>query len=263
MPTIEKNEQRIVREEKISFCNRRGDTLSGVMHHPAAGDPAGAVILCHGMESDKNSEKLIFLGRQLAQSGVLTLRFDFAYVGESSGKFEEITYSGEVDDLQAAYALVRSRRPGKTAILGSSMGGTVALLFAAQEPTVAGLVTVAAPLHPEKFPRRILTDAQLQGWRERGFTYYHGQRLNVSLLEDLDRLNVAAAARAVSCPVLILHGDADEVVPVEEAYELSNCLANSKRLSILKDTDHRFSNPAVMQKAIEEASAWLMDHVRD
>ena len=263
MPTIETSEQRIVQEEKISFRNCRGDNLSGVLHHPSAGDSTGTVILCHGMESDKNSEKLIFLGRQLAQSGVLTLRFDFAYVGESSGKFEEITYSGEVDDLKAAYAWVQSRQPGKTAILGSSMGGTVALLFAAQEPKVVGLVTVAAPLHPEKFPRRILTAPQLQEWRERGFVYYHGHRLNASLLDDLDRLDVAAAARNVSCPVLILHGDADEVVPVEEAYELNGCLAGSKRLLILKETDHRLSDPSVMQKATEEELAWLVDHVRN
>ncbi len=262
MAKMETNEKRFVREEKISFRNRRGDTLSGVLHHPSAENSTGAVILCHGMDSNKNSEKLVFLGRKLAQSGVLTLRFDFSYVGESSGKFEDITYSGEVDDLKAGYAVVQSHRPGKTAILGSSMGGTVALLFAAQEPAVTGLVTVAAPLHPERFPRRILTAAQLQEWRERGFTHYNGQRLNVSLLEDLDRLDVAAAARNVSCPVLILHGDADEIVPVEEAYELNSCLDNSKRLSILKDTDHRLSNPAVMQAAVEESLAWLMKHVR-
>jgi alpha/beta superfamily hydrolase len=41
------------------------------------------------MESNKDSEKLIFLGQQLAQRGILTLRFDFSYVGESSGKFKE------------------------------------------------------------------------------------------------------------------------------------------------------------------------------
>jgi len=85
----------IVDEERILFSNSRGDTLLvGVLHHPAEDNSAGAAILCHGMESDKNSEKLIFLGRQLAQRGILTLRFDFSYVGESSGKFEDITYSG-------------------------------------------------------------------------------------------------------------------------------------------------------------------------
>lgn len=249
-------------EEPVTFHNRRGDSLKGVLHHPSGKNPNGAVILCHGMESDKNSEKLILLGQKLADKGVLALRFDFAYVGDSSGKFEDITYSGEVEDLEAAYAVVQDRQPGKTAVLGSSMGGTVALLFAAAEPSVAALVTVAAPVHPEKFPSRVLTAAQLQGWRERGFTFFNGRRLNVSLLEDLERLDVPASARNVRCPVLILHGDADAVVPVEEAYELHECLSGAKRLSVLNGTDHRLANPALMQQAIEEALDWLTKHVR-
>jgi alpha/beta superfamily hydrolase len=251
-----------MRQEKISFENARGDTLSGVLHLPLATNPNGAAILCHGMESDKNSEKLVCLGRKLAEAGVLALRFDFAYVGESSGKFEDITYSGEVEDLKAAYALIQDRRPGKTAVLGSSMGGTVALLFAAMEPSVAALVTVAAPVHPEKFPRRILTAAHLQEWRDRGFTFYNGRRLNVSLLEDLEQLNVPQSTRDVKCPVLVIHGDADEVVPVKEAYELHDSLTFTKRLSILNGTDHRISDPMLMQRALNESFDWLLKHVR-
>jgi putative redox protein len=249
-------------QEAVIFRNGRGETLHGVLHHPSGKKPNGAVILSHGMESDKNSEKLILVARKLADQGVLALRFDFAYVGESSGKFEDITYSGEVEDLRAAYRFVQDRQPGKTAVLGSSMGGTVALLFAAAEPRVAALVTVAAPVHPEKFPRRVLSAAQLQEWRDRGFTFFNGRRLNVSLLEDLERLNVPESARNVRCPVLILHGDADEVVPVEEAYELHECLAGAKRLSVLTAADHRFAHPALMQQAIDEALDWLTKHVR-
>ena len=81
-------------EQPILFSNSRGDTLVGVLHHPLENNSAGAVILCHGMESDKNSEKLIFLGQQLAQRGILTLRFDLSYVSESSCEFEDITNSG-------------------------------------------------------------------------------------------------------------------------------------------------------------------------
>ena len=250
-----------MREENITFKNARNDTLSGVLHHPATAKAIGAVILCHGMESNKDSEKLIFLGRKLAAANVLALRFDFAYVGESSGKFEDITYSGEVEDLKAAFSLMQDRRAGKTAILGSSMGGTVAVLFAATEPSVAALVTVAAPLHPENFPKRMLNSARLQEWRERGFTFYNGQRLNVSLLEDLESLNVPRAARDVRCPVLILHGDADEVVPVREAYELHECLSGTKRLSILNGSDHRLFDPALMQRALEESFDWLITHL--
>jgi len=248
--------------ERISFPNSRGDMLVGVLHHPMENHSTGAAILCHGMESHKNSEKLIFLGRELAQRGILALRFDFSYVGESSGKFEDITYSGEVEDLRAAYELVRQHRDGKIAIFGSSMGGTVALMFAAAEPQVAALATLAAPLHPETFPNRVLSPAGLQRWRERGYTRYNGQRLNLAMLEDLESIDVPAAARKIDCPVLILHGDADEVVPVAEAHELHGCLKNSKRLSILKDADHRLSDRATMQRAMLEALDWLTDHVR-
>ena len=71
------------------------------------------------------------------------------------------------------------------------MGGTVALLFAAEEPDVAAFVTLAAPVHPENFPKRVLTPSSYEHWRERGYTTYNGQRLNVALLEDLERLDVA------------------------------------------------------------------------
>jgi pimeloyl-ACP methyl ester carboxylesterase len=249
-------------QEQISFINSRGDSLSGVFHHPESATIHGAVILCHGMESNKNSEKLVWLGAALAGRGILALRFDFSYAGESSGKFEDITYSGEVDDLRAAYALVQSRQPGRIAILGSSMGGSVALLFAAEEPAIAALVTVAAPVHPEQFPARTLTPKQIEQWRNQGFTVYHGQRLNVSLLDDLERIHVLDAAARIACPVLIIHGDSDEVVPVREAHELNGCLPNAKQLLILPGADHRLSDPANMQRALAVALDWLTKHVQ-
>src|SRR5262245_19219238 len=252
----------MAREEKISFNNCRGDTLSGVLHHPVGNNSDGAVVLCHGMDSDKNSEKLIYLAQQLAEQGILALRFDFSYVGESSGKFEDITYSGEVEDLRAAYALIQKQRPGKTAVFGSSMGGTIALLFAAEETNIVALATLTAPLHPEQFPQRVLSPAQVQQWRSRGFTMYTGRRLNVSLLEDLEQLDVKASVRNIRCPVLILHGDADEVVPVKEARELDACLPSAKRLLIFEGADHRLSDPVLMRRALAETLDWLTRYVR-
>ena len=61
--------------------------------------------------------------------------------------------------------------------------------------------------------------------------------------------------------IYILHGDADEVVPVAEAHELRDCLTNAKRLSILKDGDHRLSDPIIMQRAMHEALDWLTEHI--
>lgn len=247
-----------MREENVSFVNLRGQTLHGVLHHPEAGTPRAGVILCHGMESNKGSEKLVLLGQELALRGRLALRFDFACTGQN-GKFEEITYSGEVEDLQAAFAFMRDRQAGEIAILGSSMGGTVALLFAAQQAGVTTVVTIAAPVHPERFTSRLLTPAQVQEWRETGHTFYHGRRINVSLLHDLEKLNVPAAARKICCPVLVLHGDRDDVVPVEEADELYGYLSGSKKLSILRGADHRLSDPTLMDRALREAVEWLCE----
>lgn len=249
-------------QERIVFTNSRGDRLSGVFDHPESPKSRGAVILCHGMESNKNSEKLAWLGAALARRGILVLRFDFSYAGESSGKFEDITYSGEVDDLRAAYALLQSQDPAKIAILGSSMGGSVALLFAAEEPEIAALVTVAAPIHPEQFPARTLTARQMEQWRDRGFTLYHGQKLNVSLLHDLEKIRILEAAPRITCPVLIIHGSADEVVPVKEAHELDGCLRTEKQMLILQGGDHRLSDATIMQRAMTAALDWVTKHVQ-
>ena len=250
------------REERVTFPNDQGQILKGVLHYPAGSTFSAAAILCHGMESNKESEKLVTLGRALAQKGVLALRFDFACAGESNGKFEEITYSGEVQDLKAAFNHIRRYPARKIGILGSSMGGTVALLFAAEEPRVANLVTIAAPFHPEKITDKLLTREEVENWRRLGHILYHGRRINVSLLDDLKKIDVPGAAKKISCPALILHGDADETVPVEEAHELFVQLQGAKKIRILKGADHRLSDPNLLATALEEILAWMTQHLQ-
>jgi putative redox protein len=214
------------------------------------------------MESNKESEKLVALGRALAAKGILALRFDFACAGESSGKFEEITYSGEVGDLKAAFNFMLRYRVQKIAILGSSMGGTVSLLFAAEEKNLAALVTIAAPVHPEKITDRLLTQEEVQHWHQLGFVTYHGRRINASLLDDLQKINIPEAAKKITCPVLIIHGDADETVPAEEAYELYTHLKAPKKICILHGADHRLSSPSHLKEALEESIAWITQHLQ-
>jgi pimeloyl-ACP methyl ester carboxylesterase len=250
-----------MQEERIIFSNSRGQRLVGVLHRADGSETAAAVILCHGMESSKESEKLVTLSRQFAERGILALRFDFAGSGESEGKFAEMTYSGEVEDLRAAYEVVMKYRPKKIGVLGSSMGGTVALLFAAEERNVAALATIAAPVHPERFSERLSTPEQTRQWRAQGFTQYHGRRLNVSLLHDLEVLDVPKAVRKIFSPVLVIHGDRDDIVPVAEGRELFAALAGPKRLCIIEGSGHRLTEPAHLQKALAESIDWLTQNL--
>ena len=240
------------------FSNSRGQRLCGILHRPDAKPKAGAV-LCHGMGSSKESEKFIMLGEILAARGVLALRFDFACSGESEGRFEEVTYSGEAEDIAAAYDVVAKNGVAKIGVVGSSMGGTAALLFAARR-SLAALATIAAPVHPEKFAERFLTEEERRDWREQGFIIYNGLRLNSTLLEDVEHLDVAAAARRISAPALVLHGDRDPTVPVEEGRELYAALAGPKHLVILEGAEHRLTG-AHLQKAVDETSEWLTEYL--
>jgi uncharacterized protein len=251
----------MLREERIAFQNSRNQKLAGILHHPAARADA-AVIFCHGMESSKESEKIVAMSRQLAESGVLALRFDFAGSGESEGKFEEMTYSGEVEDLRAAHEFVLQYAPKKVGIVGSSMGGTVALLFTARENTIAALATIAAPVHPERFSAKVLTSEQMREWRALGYIVYHERRLNISLFDDVANLDVPGAARKIVCPALVIHGDRDDTVPVGEARELFAALAGPKRLCIIEGSDHRLSDPAHLRKALVESIEWLTVHLQ-
>ncbi len=246
------------REERVSFINSRGQSLVGILHRPVEESAPVAAILCHGMESNKESEKLIAVSRALAEKGIRALRFDFGCSGESGGKFEEITYSGEVEDLQAACDFLCPHEAESVGVLGSSMGGTVALLFAAREERVKAVVTIAAPVHPEKITETHLSPSEVFNWRQTGFIVYHGRRIHIGFLDDVQTLDVIQAAKAISCPALVIHGDKDSTVPVAEAYELYAQLSGPKKLRILEGADHRLSGPGFMQEALKESVDWLV-----
>jgi putative redox protein len=125
---------------RVTFASRRGARLAGLLHLPAgAADRGGrpAVVLCHGMESTKEGTKHTALAARLSALGHPCLRFDFSYVGESEGAFEDLTISGEIEDLAGACAFLRARGAAELALVGSSLGGTVAVLYAATDPAVA------------------------------------------------------------------------------------------------------------------------------
>ncbi|HWP58187.1 MAG TPA: alpha/beta fold hydrolase [Candidatus Acidoferrales bacterium] len=243
----------------MTFFNARGQLLRGVLHEPPLA-PASGVILCHGMESNKQSEKIVALARELAELGVLALRFDFASASDGD-RFAEITYSGEVEDLRAAYRFLLRRPLRKIGLFGSSMGGTVALLFAAEEKSVAALVTLAAPLHPRKILEHMISVQEIEQWRRRGYVIYHGRKIHTGLLDDLKTLDVPQAAARVRCPTLVIHGDRDDTVPVSEAYELFALLAEPKELFIAAGADHRFSDAQALQDALRAARRWMRSHL--
>ncbi len=247
----------------LRFTSRRGVGLAGLLHLPAGVDePAGlpAVVLCHGMESTKEGTKHQALAARLTALGYVCVRFDFSYVGESEGAFEDLTISGEVQDLAGVCDALWERGAGAVGLIGSSLGGTVAVTFAGDEPRVRALVTIAALSRPLGIVER-MAPAALAEWRQRGYTQEETGRLNRTFLDDLPNVDVLAAARRLGAATLVTHGDADRVVPVEDAHALHAALPEPKALAITPGCDHRYSDPAHLATLLDRSVEWITRHL--
>ena len=91
------------------------------------------VVACHGMGASKDSDKYLLLGRELPAAGLALARFDFRGSGESGGRHEDATIETRMADLEAVLDHL-GKRPeldGRFGLLGSSLGGFVALWVAA------------------------------------------------------------------------------------------------------------------------------------
>jgi pimeloyl-ACP methyl ester carboxylesterase len=223
---------------ELEFRSRKDLVLGASLHRPSD-EASGGVIVCHGMLSSKESEKHVAVCEKAAARGLAALRFDFAGRGRSQGDDGDLTVSGEVEDLQAALQLMRELGFARPALVGSSLGGAVAVLVAAADREIAALVTAAAPAVLPKRPRAAwgVEAAALDAF-----------------FDDASRHDVGAAAARVTCPWLVIHGADDEVVPPEDARELVR--ANpSARLIMRPGADHRFADPAQRQ--------WLVKTIVD
>jgi pimeloyl-ACP methyl ester carboxylesterase len=249
--------------ERITLRSRRGVRLAGLLQMPAGTTDLAAcatVVLCHGMESTKEGTKHTALAARLGALGYACLRFDFSYVGESAGAFEDLTISGEVDDLGGACDELRRRGAGDLALVGSSLGGTVALVYAASDPCVRALVTIAAVSRPLGIVER-LGPARVETWRRTGYREEATGRLKRDFLDDLARHDVLGAARTLRAATLVTHGDADDVVPVADAHALYAALPDPKALAVAPGCDHRYSDPAHLEALLDRTVAWIATHL--
>jgi fermentation-respiration switch protein FrsA (DUF1100 family) len=249
--------------ERVTLTSRRGVRLAGLLQTPSgAGDLARApvVVLCHGMESTKEGTKHRALAGRLDALGYASLRFDFSYVGESEGRFEDLTIGGEVDDLAGACAFLRTRGAAARAVIGSSLGGTVALLYAASDPEVCALVTIAAVSRPLGIVERLGPDV-VAAWRRTGYREEATGRLKRDFLDDLPRHDVLASAHVLRAATLVTHGEADDVVPVADAYALHAALPAPKALAITPGCDHRYSNPSHLAALLDRTIAWITTYL--
>ena len=208
---------------------------------------APTVVFCGGFMSDMTGTKATALEAFCRDRGQGFVRFDYRGHGESSGAFEDGTIGGWTAD---ALAVLDRLTEGLAILVGSSMGGWIALLAAlARRERVRGLVGVAAA--PD-FTRRMMESEFDAGQRARlrrdgrvTFASPYDPRPYVvtrALIEDGDARCLLDAPIPLSCPARLLHGMRDESVPWEVSRRTMERLeSRDVTLTLVKDGDHRLS----------------------
>jgi pimeloyl-ACP methyl ester carboxylesterase len=249
-------------ERKFIFKDAQDRRVSAVLSspHPAC---KRIMVLCHGFMGYKDSWINRTLSETLARHGVATLRFDFFGHGESEGQLQDILLTTLVSQTESAIAMTRGHGFTHIGLLGSSFGGLVALLVAAKSRalSVLGLrcpVSDFPALLQQQFGRMAI-----ELWRRLGQVPDSLGHIPVHyrFYEDCRQYNAYRAAEAVIVPTMIVHGQNDEVIPVNQSRKLIGHIRGTKTLHVIDGADHRFSSPGHFSRMTELLADWCVRYL--
>lgn len=240
-----------------------GIKIVGEIHLPTGGGPFPAVCICHGIPSGKPKDVddggYPELAQQMCRRGFAALIFNFRGAGESGGNFNLVGWTCDlkaaIDYLWESPEVDRSR----LSLLGFSGGAAVAIYIAAQDTRVSCVTACACPaeftfLSEVDEPEKVVDHFRSIGViRDDVFPTSAKE-----WLDGFDEVRPADhVARIAPRPLLLVHGDRDETVPVEQARWLYREAGEPKKLVIINGAGHRLRQD---RRAMKQVMDWLGNH---
>ena len=214
-----------------------------------------------GFKSDMQGTKALALEAWAETRNRACVRFDYSGHGESGGDFVDGTIGRWLEESVAVFERFCE---GPQVVIGSSMGGWMALLLAreiaarpASRASLAGLVLIApAPDFTEElmwkgFSLKVRQEIETRGMWLRPSEYGDPYPITRNLIEEGRKHLLLGSAIEVGCPIRILQGARDPDVPWRHAFALVHRLpADDVVLTMIQDGDHRLSRPQDIARII-------------
>jgi len=251
-------------EDFLQIRNREGERLDfrlvdGVKHDAKrAGYRRPLVLMGHGVTSHHDRPWFRELALGLARADLASLRFSYAGNGESEGRFEEATPTKELEDLASVLDACEEAGFGPITYVGHSMGAAIGVMRAVHDTRISALVSLAGMFHVARFFERHF------GRLVPGRDLLLGKPecpWNEALKQDTARIgSLTKDAAAIRVPWLLVHGDKDEMVPLEDALDARTAAGGRPDLVTLPGVDHRFGGaiPALVAATVP----WLARQLR-
>lgn len=236
--------------------NLQGEQLDYAFHLGRE-NPKRLILIGHGVTGDKDRPWAQALAEALSDAGSSALRFSFSGNGQSQGDFRASTISKEVTDLRAIIEAAQQAGYKEIGYAGHSMGGAVGVLRAADDPRLNFLISLAGMVHTAKFTQVEFGD-QIP---DEGFMWDEKDcPLSSTFVNDLTQIDtLLPLGSKIQIPWLLVHGDQDDVVPIEESLQMfdqaSKTSCNIKFIEIL-GSNHVFAD-AGLQPMISAVTQWV------
>ncbi len=275
----------------FTITNRYGDVLRGNIHEPGAGSEhatgqgAPVIIVCHGFKGFKDWGMFPHAASDLAGQGFFVLRFNFSLNGigdddqefTALDRFEQNTISRELDDLgdlldavTGGALTLHGADTGRIAVIGHSLGAGVSIVKTAGDARIRAAVSWAGVADFDRWGPKFKKQ-----WREQGrmeiLNVRTGQMMpmGLAMLEDLEtherEFDIPAAAARLGRPLLLVHGDQDVSVPMEESLRIAAAADPSlTNLHTIHNTDHTFGTmhpfagpTSALESLLRKTGEWL------
>lgn len=218
------------------------------------------LIVCHGFRGVKeNSGKIFAFAQRLNELGMGVYAFDFRGSGESDGDFADSTLSSQAADLACMVDFVHARHNLPVILLGRSFGGSTVLAGGSGDERVVGFILWSTPVKlPQTFAAMLeeaygqLKAGQAVSFNDEGGDFIIGP----GLIKDLAQHDINKYLHNIGKrPVLVIHGQEDELVDSGNAEYIAARLKNAQ-LYVVEHADHRFTDLTRYREDL--TLAWIM-----
>ena len=251
--------------EKVSFENRDGIMLSGLIDWPADrhGGYHAIALFAHCFTCTKNLKAASNISRALNAQGIAVLRFDFTGLGGSGGDFADTTFASNVSDIVDAAVWLQGYADAPALLIGHSLGGTAVLQAAADVPSALAVATIGSPSTPAHV-RHLFSDAEHDIERDgQAEVLLAGRPFTIRkrFLDDLQAQPLGDALRSLRKALLILHSPVDATVEISNASELFVQAMHPKSFISLDKADHLLSDSRDSQYVGSVLAGWAQRYL--
>lgn len=239
----------------LMFIQDDGIRLSAILEKPENAEECPLVIVLHGFTSSKDRPHTIRAAAAMREAGFATLRMDLYGHGESSGEFRHHTLYKWISNTMSAIEWAREEGYTELYLSGHSQGGLVATLAGGMEADrISGLILRApAFMIPQCCREGSLLGTQIDPNRiPDSIHVIKGLELDGNYVRVAQTVHVEEAAERFGNPVLILHGDEDDTVPLSVSQEMERHFKNCELAVMAGETHHFDRHPEQMETIIRD-----------